>query len=53
MNPETHYVPLRNTTKTSADRIAMKLELLAERWNTGNDYPAYEAKIVDVSKVVK
>jgi len=53
VKPESPHVALRNTTKGSASRIAMKLGQLADKWNIGNDYPAYEYKVVDVTELIE
>ncbi len=53
MNPESPYVPIRKTTKGDPSRLAMKLGELADKWNIGNDYPAYEYKVVDVSELIQ
>ena len=31
----------------------MKLGQLADKWNIGNDYPAYEYKVVDVTELIE
>lgn len=53
MKPESPHVAIRKTTKGNAERLAMKLGMLADKWNAGNDYPCYEKKIVDVSELEK
>lgn len=53
MKPKSPYVSLRKTTKTDPFRIGKKLEELAHMWNEGNDYKAYEKKVVDLSGIIK
>lgn len=53
MRPESPYIAIRKTSKGDPERLAMKLGELADKWNTGNDYPAYEYKVVDVSELIR
>jgi len=51
VNPESKYVPIRNKIKGNCFSIAEKLGKLADYWNEGNDYAAYEMKVVDLISI--
>jgi hypothetical protein len=52
MQPTSPHVSIRNTAKESIEKIAEKLALLAEKWNSGNDCVAFEYKIVDTGPIM-
>lgn len=53
INPKSPHVSIRKRCKGSIDRLAYKLSELADKWNIGNDYQAYEMKVVDVGPLVE
>ena len=52
MKPKSPHVSIRNTAKESIEKVAEKLAILAERWNSGNDCVAFEYKIVDTGPIM-
>lgn len=52
MKPRSPHVSIRKTTKESIEKIAEKLAILAEMWNSGNDCVAFEYKIVDTGPIM-
>ena len=46
-------ITIRKSQKRDFDKMARKMAMLADQWNIGNDYDAYEAKIIDVTRLIK
>lgn len=53
VQPESKHVSVRNTSKTLLSRFVQKVDQLASNWNQGNDYKAFEKKVIDLSKIEK
>ena len=51
MHPKSPHVNFRNTSKTNFQLFVNKLEKLADSWNMGNPYKAFEAKSIDISLI--
>lgn len=47
MNPKSPHVALRRTTKTNILPFCEKIRELADSWNAGNPFKAYEKKVFD------
>jgi hypothetical protein len=52
MKPESPHVNIRRGQKKQAGHIAFKLDALAVKWNNGNDYKAYEKKVIELEEIV-
>ena len=51
MKPKSPHVAIRNTTKTDFLRFFLKLGDLADSWNRGNPFKAFEMKLIDCAKI--
>ncbi len=53
MKPKSRHVSLRKKGKKDANKIFSKLDFLATIWNSGNDLAAFEAKRIDITKLLE
>jgi hypothetical protein len=46
-------IPIRKTSKVIVDRLLMKINMLALKWNENNPIQPYEKKLLDLSPISK
>lgn len=51
VQPESRYVPIRNTSKKDPERFRSKIELMILHWNRENPIPAYEGLEFDFDDI--
>ena len=53
MKPRSPHISIRKTSKIYLIRLFLKLCDLAEKWNHGNPFPAFEAKSIDLTPIMQ
>ena len=51
MKPVSPHISIRKTTKENFFAFHGKIEHLANTWNGGNPFPAFEMKLIDLEKI--
>lgn len=51
MTPTSPHVSIRKRTKKEFILFYKKIELLAQKWNSGNPFQAFEMKVINLSPI--